>query len=126
MISTTKFCETRFWKRKPDGTVIDRNYRTRYIQECKRSFDRNEDFLGVKEDETNEHHKSTIEALKAAALEWTFEQMSRLILWEGGVVLLWKTISIISLKGSVYKQERRFISTIFLSNTHPISNFEYA
>jgi len=70
------FCETRFWKRKPDGTVIDKNYRTLYIQECKRSFDRNEDFLGVKEDETNEHHKSTIEALKAAALEWTDEQIN--------------------------------------------------
>jgi len=81
------FYETHFWKRRPDGIVIDRNHRTLYIQEFKRSFDRNEEFLGVKEDEANEHHKSIIEALKAAALEWTFEQMNILILWEGGVVL---------------------------------------
>ena len=32
-------------------------------------------FLRVKEDEANEQHKSIIKALKAADLEWTFEQI---------------------------------------------------
>jgi len=49
----------------------------------KRSSDRNENFLEVKEDEANEQHKSIIEALIAAALEWTFEQIN---LWQGGLV----------------------------------------
>ena len=40
------------------------------------SSDRNEDFLRVKEDEAKEQHKSIIEALKAAAPEWTFEQIN--------------------------------------------------
>ena len=67
--------ENRFWNRRPDGIVIDKNYRTLYILEFKRSSDRNKDFLarGVKEDEANEQHKSIIEALKAAAPDWTFE-----------------------------------------------------
>jgi len=56
--------------------VINKNHRTLYILEFKRSSDRNEDLLKVKEDEANEQHKSIIEALKAAALEWTFEQIN--------------------------------------------------
>jgi len=47
--------------------VINKNRRTLYILEFKRSSDKNEDCLGVKEDEANEQHKSSIEALKAAA-----------------------------------------------------------
>ena len=34
------------------------------------------DFLRVKEDEANEPHKGIIEALRVAALEWTFEQIN--------------------------------------------------
>jgi len=34
-----------------------------YILELQRLSDRNEDFLGVKEDEANEEHKNIIEAL---------------------------------------------------------------
>ena len=41
-----------------------------------RSSDTNEDFLGVKEDDANEQHKSIIEALKAAALVWMIEQIN--------------------------------------------------
>jgi len=54
---------------------INKNHRTLYILEFKRSCDRNKDFLRVKEDEANEQHKSIIDALKAAAPEWTFEQI---------------------------------------------------
>ena len=77
--------------------MINKNHQTLYILEFKLSSDRSEDFLKVKENEANEQHKSIIEALKAAALEWTFEQinfvagrrgarLNRLILWQGGVV----------------------------------------
>ena len=56
--------------------MINKNHRILYIQEFKRSSDRNMDFLRVKKDEAKEQHKSIIEALKAAALEWMFEQIS--------------------------------------------------
>jgi len=79
----TMFYENRFWTRRPDGIVINKSHHTLYILEFKRSSDRNEDFLRVKEDEANEQHKSIIEALKAAAPEWTFEQINFVA---GGVV----------------------------------------
>jgi len=69
----TIFYENRFLNRRPDGIVIKKNHRTLYILEFKRSSDKNDDFLRVKEDEANEQHKSIIEALKAAAPEWMFE-----------------------------------------------------
>jgi len=47
-----------------------------YILEFKRSTDRGEGFLEVKDAEANEQHKSTIGALKAAAPEWEFEQIN--------------------------------------------------
>jgi len=53
----------------PDGRVIDKNHHIEIRS------DRNEDFLRVQEDETNQQHKSNIEALKAAAMEWTFEKI---------------------------------------------------
>jgi len=72
----TMFYEHRFWNRRPDSIVINKNHGALYILEFKRSSDRNEDFLGVKEDEANEQHISIIEALKAAAPEWKFEQIN--------------------------------------------------
>ena len=84
----TIFYENRFWNRRPDGIVINKNHRTLYILEFKRSSDTNEDFLRVKEDETNEQHKSIIEALKAAVLEleWTFEQINFVVERRGALV----------------------------------------
>jgi len=75
-VDPTMFYENRFWNRRPDGIVINKNDRTLYILEFKRSSDRNEDFLRVKEDEANEQHKSIIEVLKVAATEWTFGQIN--------------------------------------------------
>jgi len=66
--------------------VIHKKHRTLYSLEYKRSFDRNEDFLRVKEDEANEHYKTIIEALKAAAPEWTFEQINFVAGRRGAVV----------------------------------------
>jgi len=86
----TMFYENRssFWNQRPDGIVINMDYRTLYILEFKRSSDRNKDFLarGVKEDEANVQHKSIIEALKAAAPEWTFEQVNFVAGRRGAVV----------------------------------------
>jgi len=65
----TMLYENYFWNRKPDGIVINKYHWTLYILEFKRSSDRNEDFLEVKEDEANEQYKSIIKALKAAAPE---------------------------------------------------------
>ena len=48
--------------------------------------DRNKDFLRVKEDEANEQHSSIIEALRAAAPEWTFEQINFVSGRRGAVV----------------------------------------
>ena len=56
--------------------MIQQNLWTLYILKFKRSSDRKEDFLGVKEDEANEQHKSIIESLKVAAPEWTFEKIN--------------------------------------------------
>jgi len=80
------FYENRFWNRRPDGVVINKYHRTLYILEFKQSSDRNGDFLRVKEDEANEQHKSIIEALKAAAQEWTFEPISFVAGRRGAVV----------------------------------------
>jgi len=66
--------------------VINKNHRTLYILEFKRSTDRNKDFLRVKEDEANEQHRCIIEALRAAAPEWTFEQISFVAGRRGAVV----------------------------------------
>jgi len=82
----TMFYENRFWNRRPDGIVINKNHRTLCILEFKWSPDRNEDFLRVKEDEANEKHKSIIKTLKAAAPEWTFEQINFVAGRRGAVV----------------------------------------
>jgi len=82
----TVFYEKRFWNRRPDGILINKNHRTLYILEFKRSSDRNKDFPRVKEDEANEQHRSIIEALRAAAPEWTFEQINFVAGRRGAVV----------------------------------------
>ena len=61
-------------------------YRTLYILEFKRSSDRNKGFLRVKEDDANEQHRSIIEALRAAAKEWTFEPINFVAGRRGAVV----------------------------------------
>jgi hypothetical protein len=82
----TMFYENPFWNQRPDGIVINKNHRTLYILESKRLSDRSKDFLGVKKDEAHEQHKSIIEALKAAAPEWTFEQINFVAGRRGAVV----------------------------------------
>jgi len=83
---TTMFYENRFWNRRPDGIVINKYHPSLYILEFKRSSARNKDFLRVKEDEANEQHRSIIEPLRAAAPEWTFEQIKFVAGRRGAVV----------------------------------------
>ena len=56
------------------------------ILEFKRSTDRDEGFLEVKEAEVNEQHKSIIGALKAAATKWNFERINFVVGNRGSVV----------------------------------------
>jgi len=82
-----------------------KNHRTLYILEFKRWSDRNEDFLRVKEDEAYEQHKSIIEALEAAAPEWTFEQMNFVpVAGRRGAVVEDDFYN--KLESSMYKQEK--------------------
>jgi hypothetical protein len=82
----------RFWGRRPDGVAINEALKIVYILEFKRSTDRDEGFLEVKDAEANEQHKSIIGALKAAALlkaaapEWEFEQINCVVGNRGSVV----------------------------------------
>ena len=55
-------------------------------EEFKRSTDRDEGFLEVKEAEANEQHKTIIGALKAAASKWEFEQIDFVVGNCGSVV----------------------------------------
>jgi len=80
------FFVNRFWGRRPDGVAINEALKIVYILEFKRSIDRNERFLEVKDAEANEQHKSIIDALKDAAPEWEFEQISFVVGNCGSVV----------------------------------------
>ena len=66
--------------------MYNKNHRTLYILEFKRSSDRNKEFLRLQKIEANEQHRSIIEALRAAAPEWTFEQINFVAGRRGAVV----------------------------------------
>jgi len=57
-----------------------------YTLEFKRSTDRDEGFLEVKEAEEIEQHKNIIDVLKAAAPKWEFEQINFVVGNRGSVV----------------------------------------
>ena len=65
-----------FWGRRPDGVAINETLQIGYSLEFKLSTDRDEGFQEVKEAESNEKRNSIVCALKAAAPEWEFEQIS--------------------------------------------------
>ena len=107
------------WNRRPDGIVIQKNHRTLNILEFKRSSDRNKDFLRVKEDEANEQPRSIIEALRAAAPEWTFERINFVAGRRGAVV---EDNFYNSSKGSVYKQRKMTRFWRHMCNTYAKRN----
>ena len=97
-----------FWGRQPDGFAINEALQIGYILEFKRSTDRDEEFLGAKEAETNQQHKSIIGALKAAALEWEFEQWWVTADW-------WlRATSTPSSKSLMYKKEKKTSSSLIM------------
>ena len=81
----TVFYENRFWNRRQDGIVIHKDHRTPYILEVKQSSDRNQDFVGVKEDEANVQHKKLSRSRRSKRLPRN-GLLNGLILWQGGVV----------------------------------------
>jgi len=80
------FFANRFWGRRPDGFAINEALQIGYILEFKRSTDRDEGFLEVKEEEENEQNKSIIGALRTAAPEWEFEKINFVVGNRGSVV----------------------------------------
>ena len=80
------FFLNRFWGSRPDGVAIDEALKIVYILEFKQSTGRDEGILEVKDAEASEQHKSIISALKAAALEWEFEQLNFVVGNRGSVV----------------------------------------
>jgi len=86
-LNPESFFVNRFWGRRPDGVAINEALQIVYILELKRSTDRDEGFIEVKEAEENEQHKSIIGALKAAAPRWEFEQINFVVGNCGSVVV---------------------------------------
>ena len=54
------FFVNRFWGRRPDGFAINVTLQIEYILKSKRSTDRDEEFLEVKEAEANERTKASL------------------------------------------------------------------
>ena len=97
------FFVNRSWGRRLDGVAINEALKIVYILEFKRSTDRDEGFLEVKGAEAYEQHKSIIRALKAAALEWGFEQINFVVGNSGSVVESDSVTSTPSSKSLIYK-----------------------
>jgi len=93
-----------FWGRRPDGVAINEALKIVYIFEFKRSTDKDEGFLEVKDAEDNEQHKSIIDALKVAAPEWEFEQIN---LWWVTADQWLRATSTPSTKSLIYKKEKQ-------------------
>jgi len=79
------FFVNRFWGRRPDGVAINEALKIVFILEFKRSTDRDEGFLEVKDAEVNDQHKSIISALQVGAPEWEFEQINFVVGDRGSV-----------------------------------------
>jgi len=81
----TVFYGNRFWNQRQDGIVINKDHRTPHILEVKQSSDRNQDFVGVKEDEANVQHKKLSRSRRSKRLPRN-GLLNGLILWQGGIV----------------------------------------
>jgi len=80
------FFVNRFWGRRQDGVAINEALQIVYILKFKRSTDRDEVFLEVKDAEANEQYRSIISALKSAGPEREFEQINFVVGNRGSVV----------------------------------------
>ena len=76
-----------FWgRRRPDGVAIHEALQIVYILKFKRSTNRDEGFLEMKEPEAKEQHKSIICPLRAATSKWEFKQIDFVVGNCGSVV----------------------------------------
>jgi len=94
--------------RRLDGVANNEALQIGYTSEFKRLTDRDEGFLAVKEAESSEHHKSIISALKAAAPEWEFAQIT---LWWVTADRWLRATSTPSSKCFMYKKEKKTSSS---------------
>jgi len=102
------FFVNRFWGRRPDGVAINKALQIGYVLEFKWSTYRDEGFLEVVEAEADEQHKSIISALKAAAPEWEFEQIT---LWWVTADRWLRATSTPSSKNLMYNKEKNTSSS---------------
>jgi len=101
-----------FQGRGLDGVTINKTLKIIYISEFKRSRDRDKGGQ-VKEADTNEHHKSIIVVLRAAAPEWELSS------WWVTADRVLKATSTPSTKSLMYKKARK-------TNSSPIRWHRYA
>ena len=97
------FFENRFWGRRPDGFAINVTLQIEYILKSKRSTDRDEEFLEVKEAEANERTKASLVRSK---LLLRSGNLSRLTLWWVTADWLLKATCTPSSKSLMYKKEK--------------------
>ena len=74
------FSVNHFWGRRPDGVAINEALKIVYILEFKRSTDRDEGFLEVKDAEANEQHNLKASSVRSKLLLRS-GNLSRLFLW---------------------------------------------
>ena len=79
-------------------------------EECKRSTDRDEGLLEMKEADANEQHKGIIGALKVAVPNWEFEQINFVVGNRGLVVF--------SSKNLMYKKEKKTSSSPIMCHSY--------
>ena len=99
------FFVDRFWGRRPDGVAMNEVLKIVYVFELKRSTDRDEGFLEVKDAEANEENKSIVGARSKLLLR--SGNLSRLTLWWVTADRWMRATSTPSSKSLIYKKEKK-------------------
>ena len=102
------FFVNRFWGRRPNGVAINEALQIVCILDLKQSTDEDKGFLEVKEAEANEQNKSIVDALKAAAPKWEFEQINFVV---GNRRSVAESDSYTSSKSFMYMKEKKTSSS---------------
>ena len=102
------FFANRFLGRRPDVVAINEARKIVYILEFKRSTDRDEGFLEVKEAEANEQHKVSL--VRSKLLLWG-GKLSRLTLWWVTTDWWLRATSTPSSKSLMYKKGKKTSSS---------------
>ena len=102
------FFVNRFWGRRPDGVAINKALKIVYILEFKRSTDRDEGFLEVKE---QKQMSSTKASSVRSKLLLRSGNLSRLTLWWVTADRWLRATSTPSTKSLMYKKEKKTSSS---------------